>query len=92
MDASSTAPDPVAHTDNPPAYPQHENAGELAGIPSASSLPDPPPITCGVIGLLKNRPSHSSDGFFQHREVKVWRDQLEFEIVSLLFLLHYILY
>ena len=92
MDASSTAPDPVAHMDNPPAYPQHENAGELAGIPSASSLPDPPPITYGVIGLLQNRPSCSSDGFFQRREVKVWRDQLEFEIVSLLFLLHYILY
>jgi hypothetical protein len=92
MDASLTAPDPVAHTDNPPAYPQHFYAGELARIPSASSLPDPPPITCSVIGLLKNRPSHSSDGFFHHREVQVWRDQLELKIVSLLFLSNYILY
>ena len=82
MDASSTAPDPEAHADHPPAYPQHDNAGDSAGIPSASSSGDPPPITLAVIGLLKARPSRNSDGLFDRRDVQVWRDKLEIEVVS----------
>jgi hypothetical protein len=82
MDASSTAPDPEAHADHPPAYPQHDNAGDSAGIPSASSLGDPPPITLAVIGLLKARPSRNSDGLFDRRDVQLWRDKLESEVVS----------
>ena len=66
----------------PPTYPQHENAGDSAGIPSASSLGDPPPITHAIIRLLKTRPSHNSDSLFHCREVQIWRDKLELEVVS----------
>jgi hypothetical protein len=84
-DLASTAPD-ASLSQPPPDY----TVGEMEPVTGSHSGPNDqatrPPVANAVYVLLQNLPVRQSDGYFDPMNVEGWREALELEVVSIIFI------